>query len=163
MITIVPTARVAGVPARPLRTRPEQGLDYALDGPLPTRDRYEPNDDAGSHAFRLSGTNRRVNATLDFWDDQDDIYGVPLHKGQRVFVGMTGTNPDVDLSLALWLPETRSVQDVHHLRLRVRVSARPGSRQYLSYRAPKAGTYFLQVRISSEGSSAYRLSIAKGR
>jgi acetyltransferase-like isoleucine patch superfamily enzyme len=32
---VAPMTVVGGVPARPLRTRPEQALDYALDEPLP--------------------------------------------------------------------------------------------------------------------------------
>ncbi len=32
---VAPMTVVAGVPARPLRSRPEQALDYALDDPLP--------------------------------------------------------------------------------------------------------------------------------
>jgi maltose O-acetyltransferase len=32
---VAPRTVVAGVPARPVRTRPEQALDYALDGPVP--------------------------------------------------------------------------------------------------------------------------------
>ena len=67
-----------------------------------------------------------------------------------------------DLGLALWLPATRSIEDVRNSRLRVRTSARPGGRQYFSYRAPKAGTYFVQVRMSTPGSATYRLTIVKG-
>jgi hypothetical protein len=47
------------------------------------------------------------------------------------------------------------------LRLRIRASARPGGREYFSYRAARAGNYFVQVRISTPGSARYRLAVVK--
>ncbi len=132
----------------------------ALDS-IPVGDRYEANDDAGSHAFEISDEIGRFNATLDFWDDQDDVYGIRLKKGQRVYLGLTAAATEVDLNLALWLPKTRSIEDVRSARLRARVSARPGGREYFSYRAPKAAVYFVQVRMSSPGAVRYRLVIVK--
>jgi cell wall-associated protease len=132
-----------------------------LAGPLPTRDHYEANDDAGTRAWALVGQNLRIKATVDFWDDQDDVYAIKLRKGQRVYVGLTGEDQDDDLNLALWLPKTWSIYDVRALRHRIRTSARPGGREYFSYRAAKAGTYYVQVRISTPGSDQYRLTIAK--
>ena len=133
----------------------------ALDKRLPTRDFYEANDDAGLRAYPTSGSNRRIKATVDFWDDQDDVYAIRLKKGQPVYVGLTGSDPSVDLSLAFWLPQARSIESVSSLRFRARVSVRTGARQYLSYRARAAGTYFVQVRMSSPGLTRYRLAIIK--
>jgi subtilisin family serine protease len=136
----------------------------ALSGPLPTPDRYEPNDDSGARSYKLWGSERRVNATVDFWDDQDDVYAITLRKGQRVYVGLTpGTEPSGDLALALWLPATRSIEDVRSSRMRVRTSARLGGRQYFAYRATKTGSFFVQVRMSSPGTTRYRLTVIKGR
>jgi subtilisin family serine protease len=134
----------------------------ALDRPLPVRDSYEANDDAGPRAFPLSGSNRRIKATVDFWDDQDDVYAIKLEKGQPLYLGLTGSDATADLSLAFWLPQTLSIESVADLRFRARISARPGPREYLSYRAPSAGTYFVQVRMSSPGFTRYRLTIVKG-
>jgi len=134
----------------------------ALSKRLPLRDFYEANDDAGSRAYPTSGSNRRVKATVDFWDDQDDVYAIRLKKGQPVYVGLTGADSSVDLSLAFWLPGVRSIESVSSLRFRARVSAREGSRQYLSYRTRSTGTYFVQVRMSSPGVTRYRLTIVKG-
>jgi hypothetical protein len=134
----------------------------ALSGPLPARDRFEANDDAGSRAHPLLGEQLRIRATLDFWDDQDDVYAVQLRKGQRVYVGLTGQDLEQDLNLALWSPRTQSIYDVRTLRFRIRASARPGGREYFAYRAARTGTYFVQVRISSPGSAGYRLSVVKG-
>jgi subtilisin family serine protease len=136
-------------------------ISQADNGSLPTRDHYEANDDAGSRAWTLIGDNLRVKASVDFWDDQDDVYGVKLHKGQRVYVGLTGEDQDHDLNLALWLPKTWSIYDVRALSARIRTSARPGGREYFAYRAAKSGTYYVQVRISTPGSDRYRLTIAK--
>ena len=134
----------------------------ALALPLPVRDSYEANDDAGSRAYPVSGSNRRIKATVDFWDDQDDVYAIRLRRNQPVYVGLTGSDASADLSLALWLPGTRSIESVSGLRFRARVSARPGAREYLSYRARSTGTYFVQVRMSSPGLTRYRLTIIKG-
>jgi hypothetical protein len=133
----------------------------ALDRRLPLRDFYEANDDAGTRAYPISGSNRRIRATADFWDDQDDVYAIRLQKNQPVYVGLTGSDTSVDLSLAFWLPQTSSIAGVGDLNFRARVSTRTGSRQYLSYRARSAGTYYVQVRISSPGLTRYRLTIIK--
>ena len=47
-----------------------------LAGPIPPPDRLEPNDDAGPDAMRLWGQSIRLEATLDYWDDQNDIYAI---------------------------------------------------------------------------------------
>ena len=137
----------------------------ALQRPLPLADRYETNDDAGSRAASIgvrSGSNRLLRATVDFWDDQDDLYAVRLEEGKRVYLGLTGATSSADLSLALWLPTTKFIEDVRTYRLRARVSTKPGAREYFSYVAPATGTYFVQVRMSSPGTTAYRLRIVKG-
>jgi subtilisin family serine protease len=133
----------------------------ALQSTLPAVDRFESNDDAGPRASDLVGDDLRITATVDFWDDQDDVYAIRLRKGQRVYIGLTGEDQDDDLNLALWLPQTRSIYDVRSTRFRVRVSARPGGREYFSYRAARTARYFVQVRISTPGSSRYRLAVVK--
>lgn len=138
----------------------------ALSGHVPVADRYEPNDDAGPRAYALhsvKGAERRLSASVDFWDDQDDVYAISLKAEQRVYIGLTpDTVPSGDLGLALWLPGTTSIGDVRGSRRRVRTSARAGGRQYFAYRARKAGTYYVQVRMSSPGTTRYRLTIVKG-
>lgn len=134
----------------------------ALAEPLPPRDFYEANDDLGVRAAPVSGSNLRLRARVDFWDDQDDVYAIRLNRNQPVYVGLTGSDTSVDLSLAFWLPRARSVQRVADFRFRVGTSARPGSRQYLSYRPRLAGTYYVHVRMSSPGATRYRLAIVKG-
>jgi Subtilase family len=134
----------------------------ALSRSLPERDFYETNDDLGSRAYVAHGSNRRIQATVDYWDDQDDVYAISLNRNQPVYVGLTGADTTVDLSLAFWLPKATSVERVADFRFRVRTSARAGSRQYLSYKPAKSGTFYVQVRISSPGATRYRLVVVKG-
>jgi subtilisin family serine protease len=129
---------------------------------VPARDFYEANDDVGEgRAYAVYGSYRRLQAEVDFWDDQDDVYAIRLERNQPVYVGLTGADASVDLSLALWLPQTGSIENLGDSRFRVRTSARIGSRQYLSYRTPLTGTYYVQVRMSSPGVTRYRLAIVK--
>jgi subtilisin family serine protease len=134
----------------------------ALAQPLPPRDRFETNDDVGSRAQRLRGEERRLFATVDFWDDQDDVYAIRLERGQGVYVGLTAPGASVDLSLALWRPGTPSIRGVGGIRFRAALSARGGARQYLAYRAREPGLHFVHVRVSTPGSARYRLTIVKG-
>ena len=100
----------------------------ALELPLPAPDRFESNDDAGPRAYPLAGAQRRLTATVDFWDDQDDVYAIRLRRGQVVHLGLAGEDVVDDLSLALWSPKTRSVEEVLNPKLRIRLSNRGGSR-----------------------------------
>src|SRR5262249_56555113 len=61
----------------------------ALANPLPPTDRLEPNDDAGSHAPVLPASVKQVKATVDYWDDQVDVYKTRLGKGQGRRRGLT--------------------------------------------------------------------------
>jgi subtilisin family serine protease len=134
----------------------------ALNRRLPERDDYETNDDVGARSYTVYGAYRRIQATVDFWDDQDDVYAISLERTQPVYVGLTGADTTADLSLAVWLPKTHSIERVADFRYRVRTSARDGSRQYLSYRPRRGGTFYVQVRMSSPGATRYRLVIVKG-
>jgi subtilisin family serine protease len=127
---------------------------------LPPRDRFEPNDDAGSKAQRLWGKRPKVEATLDFWDDQSDVYAIRLTRRQLLSVSVRGPS-GTDTNLILWKPGTRRVGDLSSLRMIVRQSARSGPHEFLAYRAPKAGTYYVQVKLGSRGSGRYRLSMVK--
>jgi hypothetical protein len=130
-----------------------------LAGVLPPRDRYEPNDDAGARATRLF-RQTRVDATLDFWDDQQDIYKVRLRRGQRIYVGLTGP-PRTDVNLMFWRPGTTHVDDLRLQHRRLTQSARPGPREWLKFRAKRAGLYYLHVKMASAGSGRYRLRIVR--
>jgi len=34
----------------------------------------------------------RLQARVDFWDDQDDVYAIHLNRNQPVYVGLTGSD-----------------------------------------------------------------------
>jgi hypothetical protein len=124
------------------------------------RDALEPNDDAGRDAPRLWGQVRRLEATLDFWDDQTDVYAIKLRRRQPVFVSVHGP-PGYDTNLILWRPGTKDVDDLASLRLVGKQSARPGPSENLAFRATRAGWHYVQVKLGSRGAGKYRLVIVK--
>jgi subtilisin family serine protease len=133
-----------------------------LAGPLPAADRFETNDDAGALATPLRVPRASFTATLDFWDDPTDVYKTFVRRGQRLTVTVAGP-PGTDTNLVLWKPGTKHVESLAPSlqRRRAAQSARPGPRERLSYRAPVAGWYYVQVRISSRDAGAYRLAFTK--
>ncbi len=134
----------------------------AAEQPLPQRDRYESNDGPGPRSWPLPQRKRRaLSATVDFWDDQDDVYSIRLLARQRILVTLTGTDEDADLNLALWLPGTRSIDLVTNRRGRAKTSAQKGAREFLTYRARAPGRYSIQVRLSTPGTTSYRLLVVK--
>ena len=140
----------------------------ALDGPIPTRDRYEGNDDAGSRAFTLYGRSIDIAATLDFWDDQIDVYRVRLRKGQTIAVSLRGP-AGTDSNLVLWKPgaqqlEPRSLAAQAALQAqRVTESARAGSNEHFIHRAREDGWYYVEVKLTTPGNGPYKLHISKSR
>ena len=129
-------------------------------GQIPPKDAFEPNDDAGDSAAVLWGQTRRLDATLDFWDDQNDVYAIKLRRGQPVYVSVRGPAGE-DTNLILWQPGTKRIDDLGSLDLVAKQSARPGPRENLSYRARKAGWHYVQVKLATRGAGRYRLVIVK--
>jgi subtilisin family serine protease len=130
-------------------------------GGVPARDRLETNDDAGTSAPRLYGRSRRLSATIDFWDDQIDVYRVFLRRGRRLIASLRGP-VDADTNLALWKPGTKRVDGLAvRIGLRVRLSAGPGAVERVAYRARATGWYYLEVKVSTPGAGPYRLDFAK--
>ena len=66
-----------------------------------------------------------------------------------------------DANLILWSPGTTHIDDLASRRRVARQSARPGAREWLSYRAPRAGTYYVQVKLGARGAGRYKLVIVK--
>jgi subtilisin family serine protease len=127
----------------------------------PPRDRFEANDDAGSRAYTLRGAKREVEATLDRYDDVRDVYRVFVSKGQVLRLALTGPAGG-NSALALWRPGTRAVTGTTVRRAdRVSASAHPGSRERITFRARGGGWYFVEARLASGRSGAYRLEISK--
>ncbi len=134
-------------------------------GPLPTPDRYEPNDDAGPWSHALPPLPRTIQATLDYWDDDVDVYRVRLSKGQRLYARLSPEVP-ARVPIALWRPGTQHVIGLHAaLEDRVAVSRRSGGQWRLSYRAPVTGVYYLEAKLMTQSRPvvAYRLSLSRVR
>jgi subtilisin family serine protease len=132
----------------------------SLDGVLPAPDKLEPNDDAGAHAARLSVKVTSVKATIDFWDDQIDVYRVYLKKGQRLRLGLEGPE-GANSNLLLWRPGTKRVGDLQRQHLRAAQAIGPGASHRLGYRAPASGWYYVEVKLATRGFGPYELSLTR--
>ena len=132
----------------------------ALDGVLPSPDRLEPNDDAGGHAARLGTRVTSVKATIDFWDDQIDVYRLYFRKGQKVKLvlnGPAGSTPN----LLLWKPGTKRVNDLRAQHLRAAQAIGPGSSHAIGYKVPATGWYYAEVKLTTRGVGPYELTISR--
>jgi hypothetical protein len=123
----------------------------------PPRDRFEPNDSGGASAYPLFGSRRQIDATLDYWNDRDDVYRVYLRAGSRLTVS-DQTATVVRPALALWRPGTLTV-DAASARVRRLATRPPGAT--LGYRALVTGWYVLHVRLTRPGAGPYRLAVTK--
>jgi hypothetical protein len=134
----------------------------AVEGTLPPRDQFESNDNAGPLAFRLWGQRRVVDATIDFWDDQSDVYAIRVRGDERLVATLKGPG---GARLFLWRPGTTQVEglSVGLQRMRVAQSLPQGANQRFSYGVPakRGGWYFLQVKVGSPSAGAYTLSYEK--
>lgn len=138
-------------------------LMTATWSPLPDADRFETNDDAGDQAWKLWGSARKrtLTATLDFWDDQIDVYSIYLRRGQRLTATLRGPQ-GTDANLLLWRPGTKRVEDPSAQRMRVGQSARGGSAEAISgYGAKTAGWYYVEVKLSRPGEGEYELTLQR--
>jgi hypothetical protein len=132
----------------------------ALDGVIPSPDRLEPNDDAGADAARLSAKVTSVKATIDFWDDQIDVYRIYLRKGQRVLLTLNGP-AGATSNLLLWRPGTKRVGDLRTQHLRAAQSIGAGSSHRVGYRVPRSGWHYVEVKLPSRGVGPYELTIGR--
>ena len=133
----------------------------SVAGPLPAADRFETNDDTGARSFTLWGKQRRVAATLDFYDDPVDVYRVALGKGEQVKVRLAAAWTGADVALVLWRPGTPHITAARRTRFRLAQTVAPGSAEHLVYRARARGWYYVEVRTTAPGGGAYALSLAK--
>jgi len=114
---------------------------------LPAADHYEPNDEAGPSSHAVPPLPRTINATLDFWDDNVDVYRVRLARGERLFARLT---PDVSahVVLTLWAPGTKVIEGISvDTGERLLEGRRVGAQSRLAYRAPANGTYYLELKL----------------
>jgi subtilisin family serine protease len=134
-------------------------VDWTKAHPVP--DRYETNDEGGSGARLVRRRRATIRARIDYWDDQNDVYAVPMKRNQRLRLMLFGeVRSEVDL--AIWRPGTRRVDDVRSLSgTPLDRSTRPGARDTLRFRAPRAGRYYVQVKMTQPGSAPYRLDLRR--
>jgi subtilisin family serine protease len=136
----------------------------ALAEPLPPADRYESNDDAGFRAATMYGRTRTLRATLDFWDDQVDVYRVNVRRGEQLKVFLRGP-VGTQTNLILWRPGTEHVEGLSDevQSRRVTQSARAGPNEAIVHDATESGWFYVQVKMAGPGSGRYSLRFAKTR
>jgi subtilisin family serine protease len=130
----------------------------ALTAGLPPADRLEPNDDTGLHAAIVS-RRQSLRATIDSWDDPNDVYRVYLRRGQGLSA-VVRAGKQIDPSLILWKPRLDRLADARSdLRARRSIHG-PGVPERVVYRAHRSGWYYLQVKLAKPGFGPYRLTLA---
>lgn len=133
----------------------------SLAGPLPSPDQLETNDDAGTQAHTLWGKQVKVTATVDYYDDQVDVYRIALSGGERVSAKLSAEWPGANVNLVLWKPGTTRVDDLRTQTKRAAMSVLPGSTQRVTFRAPGRGWYYVEVKVIAPGSGPYTLTLTK--
>jgi len=137
--------------------------DLTTGTPLPPPDAYEPNDDAGPWSHAIPPLPRTITATLDYWDDQVDVYRLQLRKGQRLFARLTPEQVAAT-RLTLWAPGTQHVEGISvDLSKRLAQSTRAGSQERLAYTATVSGTYYVEAKLVAPARDpvSYRLALAR--
>ncbi len=131
-----------------------------LAGQFPPADRYEPNNDAGGQAYTLWGSQSRIRATVDYWDNPTDVYRVHLRTNELIAISLTGT---AATDLEFWQPQTRTLQGPRADRARdlAARSTRQSASKHLAYRAREAGWYYIAINASAPGFAAYTLQFTK--
>jgi hypothetical protein len=133
-------------------------IDALLQGPAPPADRFEPNDDAGSQATTVYRS-LAATATLDWWDDPNDVYRIHLAKGQRLTVLVHADAKKIDPSIVLWKPGLDALGDGRSdLRARRSIHG-PGIPERIRFKAPRRAWYYLQVKLARPGFGPYRIHL----
>ena len=142
----------------------DAALTMATDGtPLPATDALEPNDDTGPLSHVLPPLPRTVAATLDYWDDDMDVYRVTLRRGQTLYARLT-PGAAAKTTLALWRPATPRLEHATSADLATGDHVVAGQ-QRLAFRADRTGTYYLEAKLLTETQAPlpYRLAVARSR
>jgi subtilisin family serine protease len=129
----------------------------------PPADRFEVNDDAGSRAHTIYGATRhRVKATIDAYDDPSDVYRLYLRAGRTAVFHLDGPNGRKP-TLVLWRPGTKHVTPVTAIAVRTGavLAFKGGVDPRFTYRVPRSGWYFVEVKAPKAGGGAYDLTVTK--
>ena len=85
------------------------------------------------------------SASLDFWDDQNDVYAVRLRRGGRLVATLSRATANVNLTL--WKPGTRRVNERRSLANVAAQSVNVGRAKVVRFglqsRINRAGIYYL--------------------
>ena len=108
-------------------------------GEWPTADAWEPNDDTGTRAYTVTGPKRQLKATLDAWDDPNDVYRVFLRPGVTLSLQLDGRA--VGASVSVWRPGTRTIDGAFGPAARplARVTGAAGTTRRVSVHATSQG------------------------
>lgn len=132
----------------------------ALQSGLPPADHLEPNDDAGRRARRLYGARPTVRAVVDFWDDQNDVFGIHMRKDDRLTAKLE-RKQGARAAIVLWRPGTESVDDLGRQDRRL-ASVSALATTSLVWRARETGWHAVQVKALEGGDPvAYTLRIRR--
>jgi subtilase family protein len=133
----------------------------ALSDPYPEPDRYEANDRVSTATALWGRKGQRISATIDYWDDREDIYKVKIHRGQKLVAQLRGPSA-ANSDLFLWKPGTTRIRgSAVNQRFLAAQSKSPGSFDRIKLRVQKTGWYYVVVKISSPGSGRYTLKYRK--
>jgi hypothetical protein len=142
-----------------------RALTMLSESPLPPPDHYEPNDDAGPWSHALPPLPRTIDASLDYWDDNTDVYRVHLKKGTQLFARLT-PGAAATVRLALWAPGTEHVEPIPGRKApvtRVAQGRRVGAQVRISYRAAATGIYYLEAKLVAPVRDPVQYQLALGR
>jgi subtilisin family serine protease len=140
----------------------EGALTLLGDGSaLPPVDHYEPNDDGGVWSHALPPLPRTISATLDYWDDNVDVYRIYLHQGGKLFARVTPSIRGA-VRMSVWGPGTAHV-DSPTAGLPLAQSKAVGSQARVSLKARKTGSYYLELKDTKKSREpvGYALAVAK--
>ena len=133
----------------------------ALAGPLPSPDRYRDERRRRHPGAHDLGKKTKITATVDYYDDQIDVYRVALSGRERITANVAAGWPGAQLSLMLWKPGTNRIDETKAKTLRVAQSAMPGAKQKVTFTARGRGWYYVEVKVSSPGFGPYALTLSK--
>jgi subtilisin family serine protease len=132
----------------------------------PADDRSEVNDDVKWIKGRRTALDRRgrtaITATIDRFEDPDDVYPVQLRRGDRVAITLTHRTGVIDLYL--WEPGTPTVGTANGNLERHLLRFRSGARKkvVINYRAARSGVHYVDV-FARRGGDQYTLRISRRR
>ncbi len=133
----------------------------ALADSLPDPDHYEANDRLSMAAPIWGRKGQRIKATIDYWDDREDVYKIKFRRRQNVVAVLRGP-AGANSNLFVWKPGTTSIAgSAVNRRFLAAQSKSPGSLDRIRLRVTQPGWYYLVVKMGSPGSGKYTLRYRK--